>query len=197
MRGQRLLDAMDGIAILIDPDLRVLAYGEPNWTDFWRRNGGDPDRGDFRGTDITEAFSEGDVRATYRQVFHDVLKGRRRAMQIDYRCDAPDIHRQMRLSVTAVEGDNGERGLLYQSIVLLQEQRPPLDIFGGHSANSDAPFVKICAVCARLAWPEAQHARDQIWIEPQEYYRQGGLERVRLSHGFCPACYIKLNDEPD
>jgi hypothetical protein len=36
------------------------------------------------------------------------------------------------------------------------------------------------------------------WIEPQEYYRRGGAEVVRLSHGFCPECYRrKLHQDDD
>ncbi len=35
-----MLEAMDGIALLIGPDLVVRAIGLRNWNSFWDKNGG-------------------------------------------------------------------------------------------------------------------------------------------------------------
>lgn len=89
MDMQALLEAMDGIALLIDRNLRVTAVGRSNWDRFWKENGGAEGRHAVVGDDVTMSFSRGVVRDTYRKLLAEVLDTKRHAIRIDYRCDAP------------------------------------------------------------------------------------------------------------
>ena len=190
---QNLLDAMDGVCLLLDGELRILAVGWPNWDRFLRENDGpDYQREQVLGRRIHDFFTEGEVRDTYKRVFEHVLTGRRGELQVTYHCDAPQVERLMRLSVTRVEGERGA-ALLYQSTLLSATERPPMGLFGAPVRPSGQEnLLTICSICARVAWPEGAPAEAREWISPHEYYRRGGGEVAALSHGFCPKCFDDL-----
>jgi hypothetical protein len=194
---QAVLEAMDGIAIQIGSDLEVIAYGAANWNRFWQANGGAAGYPDPRGRPITEHFSSGEVRDTLERLFHDVVAQRRTALRFDYRCDAPEVRRDMRLSVTPVQVDGSVCGLLYQSITLSSLPRPAIGLFAAGVVGSDVTALKMCSICARLAWPPGDDSGPQGWVEALEYYRRGGEEVTLLSHGLCERCFDALNADVD
>lgn len=195
---QNLLDAMDGITLLLDGELRIAAVGWPNWNAFLRGNEGPSYApADILGKSIDGFFTVGEVRETYRRVFRKVLEGRKGELQVTYRCDAPDVQRLMRLSVTRLDGSGGAR-LLYQSVLLDALQRPPIGLFGVPVRSSgEEDLLTICSLCARVAWPKGVSEEEREWVEPPEYYRRGGEEVAELSHGFCKNCFGRLMAELD
>lgn len=193
-----MLEAMDGISMLIDRDLVVIGIGWRNWNSFWVKNSGGANSPTVMGREVTALFSEGEVRDTYRKLFSDIAAQRRGFFQLEFRCDSPTLRRSVRLSVTPVESCGELQGLLYQSSILAVEQRPAIPLFDAPVAGtSEPPIVRICSVCAKVHWPLADDASNAEWIEPQEYYRRGGSDRVLLSHGFCPPCYqaFEISDD--
>ena len=197
LNSQDMLEAMDGIALLIDPKLIVRHIGWGHWNDFWKKNGGGRDPLGILGRDITEFFSEGEVRDVYRTLFLDVATRARRKVKISYRCDSPILRRSMRLTVTAVPNGAATEYLLYQSTVLDVEQRPAIPLFGAPTGTFGPGAVKVCAVCAKVHWPTDGGAAGTEWIEPQDYYRRGGADVVLLSHGFCGPCQKVLLSEEE
>lgn len=197
MIAQDVLEAMDGVVLLLDRDLKIRAIGEKNWRGFWCSNSSlEPPQ--VLGTCILNGFSQGVVRDTYRELFEDVFHKRRDVVEFTYRCDAPDKERRMRLSVRRLTADDGEQYLLYQSTILSIKQRPPMPIFG---LRFDQPLkksdlIRICAVCAAVAWPVGADTANE-WITPEQFYARGGAEATQLTHGFCPGCYEKLMAEED
>jgi hypothetical protein len=190
VNSQDILEAMDGISLLIDRSLIVRQVGWRNWNSFWTKNGGAADTADVVGHDITDFFSEGEVRDTYRKLLLQLTERKRHLIQTDYRCDSPNLRRSMRLTVTPVQGSAEPEHLLYQSTILAVEQRPAIPLFDAPAVGSKWPdALKICSICAKVQWPVGSTAPDAEWIEPQEYYRCGGSEVVLLSHGFCLPCY--------
>jgi hypothetical protein len=89
---------MDGIALLMDRSLIVRRMGRRNWNSFWTKNGGAADTANVVGHDITDFFSEGEVRDTYRKLLLQITERKRHLIQTDYRCDSPTLRRSMRLS---------------------------------------------------------------------------------------------------
>jgi len=188
MNEQSLLDAMDGVALLLDRDLVIRRVGRPNWNRVWMENGGAPDHPDVTGQRLTDCISADEVKRTWEQVLDDVLQRRRPHVQLDYRCDAPDWKRYMRLAVTPVLTGGEVSYLLYQSSLLHEEPRAPVGYLASPAFWRDGlPLLRICSVCARVAWhPEG--ATGTRWLDAVEYYRAGGDDDVNLSHGFCPPC---------
>lgn len=199
---QRLLDSMDGVALILDANLLIVRIGDPNWSRFLDDNRGA--RGASAGASIEATigrpigtFFAGEIlQQTFSGLFRRVLDGRRDAIRLDYRCDAPDLRRDMRLAVTLLMARDGARQLLYQSIMLSTESRAPLPLFDADIATNEGPdILTLCAICARVAWPLGAPSGARDWIDPAEYYRRGGAETVSISHGFCEACHARLTEE--
>lgn len=200
---QSLLDAMDGIAMILDHELRITQVGAPNWQQFLDDNAlKDPASRDCSEQRVLNRpvahFIAGDaVRTTFTKLFNSVLSGTRPVVQIDYRCDAPKLRRDMRLSVRPITTNDDVSHLLYQSVVLSAQQRPEIPLFGVPVADQDdEDILTLCAICARVAWPIGAPTGEREWIEPVEYYRRGGGDIALISHGFCKDCFTRLQEEP-
>ncbi len=188
---------MDGIALVVGPDLRVRDVGWRNWNAFWRRNGGDGAL-DLAAREITDFFSAGEVRDTFRRLFADVLADRLKRIQLDYRCDSPSTKRQMRLAVTPVRAASGVAALLYQSIRISSAHRAAVPLADAEIvAEGERAAPKVCVICAKVAWPADPDPGAQRWIEPQDYYRRGGPDAPQVAHGFCRPCYRRVEREFD
>lgn len=185
---QSLLDAMDGVVLLLDRDLVIRRIGQPNWDRVWAENEGAVDYPEVTGRRLTDFISAGEVRDAWEQVLDDVLQHRRPHVELDYRCDAPERKRYMRLTVTPVLAGGDIGHLLYQSTLLHEEPRAPVGYLASQSLwRHGLPLLTICSVCARVAWrPEG--ASTIQWLDAVQYYRAGGDDEVNLSHGLCPAC---------
>lgn len=179
---QTLLDAMDGIALMLDRDLRVVAGGWRNWTAFWAANGGAPGAGLPLGQDLTLAFPAGPVRAAFRLALSGIATGERPALRLGFRCDSPRVQRDMRLSVTRC----GSSGLLYHSVLLAERPWPrPLALV------PPAPVPR-CTLCGRThAAPEADAGQPQIegldWVPPASPEPAPAAEP-----DLCPRCHLAL-----
>src|SRR4051794_31714115 len=73
--------------------------------------------------------------------------------------------------------------------------RPPLNGFDfgalmmALKGKPDLPIVALCSYCQRLRRPGAgDDASDDDWVAAETYYRLGGTNRVRISHGLCADC---------
>lgn len=199
---QSLLDAMDGIAMILDRELRVTLIGGPNWQkSIDDGSSHDPAarklaKGNVLGQPVTEFFAGHVVRTTYAELFNKVISGMRPVVRIDYRCDAPTERRDMRLSVRPIVTAGAVSHLLYQSITLSAQRRPAIALFSAAVADHDADdILTLCAICARVAWPIGATTNTREWIEPTEFYRRGGGEVALISHGFCRDCFTRLQDE--
>ncbi len=190
--AQTLLNAMDGICYLADAEGRILAVGEPSWTAFLRASSA-PAWGEGRviGRNLFEAMASAEVRAIYRDIHEAVLTGSRPHVCFELRCDAPDVRRMLRMSISAVGDAGGPRAVLYQSQLLSAVTRPWMSLFDPARivelvrAEAGLPIVTVCSFCQRAASP----ADDGVeWLDAEDYYRLGGASDVRVSHGACPDC---------
>lgn len=199
--NQNLLDAMDGIAMILDHELHIVRIGEPNWQQFLDNNP-PPDstarlsKESVLNRPVTQFIAGDPVRSTFAHLFNTVLSGSRPVVRIDYRCDAPTLRRDMRLSVRPIMTGGDVRYLLYQSVTLSVQQRPAIPLFGAPVSDQSAEDIPtLCAICARVAWPISAPIGAREWIDPIEYYRRGGGDAALISHGFCEACFARFQDE--
>jgi hypothetical protein len=147
------------------------------------------------GTSLFAAISGDPLREAYRQMHAAVASGRRDASGFQYRCDSPAVERYMRMSIRPVTAGSL---VLYQSQILAEIPRPPINLFGhewraaGRPGLSPDMIVELCSFCHRVVWPIGAQGPDQRWISPTEYYRLGGPADIAVSHGICLDCYAKV-----
>ena len=198
---QSLLDAIDGVAMILDHELRISQIGQPNWQRFLEDNppldlaAYNRAKQSVIGRPVTEFFAGDTGRSTFADLFKSVLSGTRSVVQTDYRCDAPKLRRDMRLSVSPITTAGEVNHLLYQSVMLSVQERPAIPLFGVPVTDQDAEdILTLCAICARVAWPIGAPRGAREWIEPTEYYRRDGGDVAVVSHGFCEDCYARLQE---
>lgn len=185
-----MLDALDGTAYATDPEGRLVSVGPTGWDSFARENaGGGLGEPHPIGKRIADSISGQKVRAFYQSAHEVALSGRRR-IAFEFRCDAPDVERRMRMAISPLRLGQNTIGVLYQSTILSERSRPPLRYLEAAAAleqykEDAAPLIAICSFCAKIDWPAGSKGP---WVEPEIYYQRGGLSRVRLSHGVCPGC---------
>lgn len=192
--SEALLDAMEGIAYLVDDKGLIQAVGGRRWKSFACENGAEA---------LAEppavvrrpilGFVQGDeVRRSYARFLQTLRDGRREAVRFSYRCDAPETRREMRMCISAVRAGDKLTGFLFQSLVLTEESRPPVDLFDPEvikaevAAQARLPIVHMCSYCQRVRSDCSDG--EQEWVTAEAYYGGGGTSRVRISHGICPEC---------
>jgi hypothetical protein len=199
---QNLLDAMDGIAMILDAELRIIRVGGPNWQKFFDDNPPQSLTVCNRSADsmlnrpVTQFFAGDALRKTFTDLFNSVISGTRSLVLVDFRCDAPTLRRDMRLSVRPITTKGQARYVLYQSIMVSVQPRPAIPLFSAAVADQDVDHIlTLCAICARVAWPIGAPTGAREWIEPPEFYVRGGGDVSLISHGFCEDCFARLQAE--
>lgn len=187
-----LLDAVDGIAYAVDAQNRIVAVGRRRWDRFAAETGAPELRADnVVGRNLFDFVSAPDVRQAYQQMADRVgSTGEPAAVAVHY--DSPGIARHLRLSIAPLRLEGDQPALLFQAQMIGEAKRPRLDIFDFEAVLSalkqetDLPIVMLCSFCHRLRRPGSEEEED--WITAREYYRHGGTNRVRISHGLCADC---------
>ncbi len=189
---EKLLDAVDGVAYAVDANDRIIAVGRRAWDRFAPENGAPEQRAaGIVGRHLFEFVSEPELQQSYRALADKVISTGEPAV-IAARCDSPGAVREVRLSIGRLPlRDNGP-GLLFQARIVTRAARPPLDVFDLRALLSvlgqqaDLPIVTMCSFCQQLRRPGSRD--DDDWVSAEEYYRLGGVSRVRISHGMCADC---------
>jgi len=157
---QNILDAMDGIAMILDDQLRITNVGQPNWRRSFEDNAPHEPRSrnvaaeNVLDRSFIEFIAGETVRETVAALFNSVLHGARAMVNFDYRCDVPNTRRDMHLSVRRILTDCDTRYLLYQSVMISDQQRPAIPLFGAPVADHCGDdILTLCTICARVAWP--------------------------------------------
>ena len=195
-----LLDAMDGIAYIVDADGTILDVGQKSWTEFARQNGSADWNGrSMIGRSLFAMIDGPEVREIQRSLHERVYRGEGNHVTYEFRCDAPDAERHMRMSMCAIMDDDAVAGVLYQSQILSEVSRIPLPLFSSESRIArfndyrDDQIAALCSYCNDVGWPVgAVRNEDRICISAYEYYRRGGPADVVVSHGVCPPCFERL-----
>ncbi len=198
---QAFLNALDGVAYLVDGDGRILEVGEPAWSGSLRRYGA-PSGGvrAIIGQCLFDAIHGAEVRCAYQALHRAVLGGERPFVAFEMRCDAPDVRRLLRMSITAPHEPLAPPAVLYQSQLLSAVSRPRVSLFDPQSIvehvrlDAGLPIVRISSFFHRVAWPVQAPTG---WTAAEDYYRLGGPADVRTRHGGCPDCADRVFQRPD
>lgn len=189
---QSLLDAMEGIAFVVDRSGLVVAAGSRNWNAFARSNGApELDASAVVGRALFDFVSGGDVRRKLGTLMTRIAADPNGSTVIPFRCDSPGVRRNLRQSIRPIVHDERCTGFVFQSIELEARERPPIDLFDfraiARRAEREAslPVVVMCSWCQRVRFPPIT---DGDWYDAEAYYGAGGGSEVSLSHSICDRC---------
>jgi hypothetical protein len=196
---QQLLDAVDGVTYLVDASGIIRAIGAISWKYFATQNDApELTANSVIGTSVFAGIDGVDVREACERLHDSVCQRQRPVITYEYRCDAPDVERRMRMSISPVTGQANAVMALYQSQLLAEAPRLPLGLMSmkhraaATGAQSLDEQVALCSFCHDVAWPIGARQENQIWIAIEDYYRRGGLSEVVVSHGICPRCVERI-----
>jgi hypothetical protein len=193
---EALLQAIAGIAYVVDRDGIILALSRGPFMEDVRLPGAAASG--YRHANGLSLFSiiQGDqVRQGYRSMHDAAWSGRFDAFGFAYRCDAPDVERNMFMSISRIAEGTITVAVLYQSIVVSELRRPPVPLFAfealGEPAASADRIVTLCSYCQKVKWPVRGEELPE-WIEAVEFYRRGGRTDAVVSHGICYVCLEQI-----
>jgi len=190
-----ILDAVDGIAYAIDLNYRISAVGRTRWNEFATNNDA-PELGaaSMLGQNLFDFIQGDDVREIYRRFIEKTMETLQ-PVALATRCDSPSVRRELRLAIAPLRTAGIVRGVLFQSLAVDEQVRPPIDLFDFKALMDFAdeqrllPLVTLCSFCARVK--QATSSAGNAWITAEEYYQLGGTSKVRISHGLCSECHRK------
>lgn len=187
---QAVVDALDGVAYLAtaggDVVLASTLHAEP-----------DMPAAPLVGSNLFAVILGDEVRDAYRRLHDRALADPSAVVAFEFRCDAPQVKRCMRMSVRAFRSPRHEPLVLYQSLILSAVHRPWISLFEAERlleqvrAEGGLPIVRLCSFCQRVDGGAASTRGP--WLEAEDYYRSGGASDVRTSHGVCPECSDRLD----
>jgi hypothetical protein len=186
------LDTLDGLAFATDRNGIIRAVGANNWDVFSYENDTPELRSDtVIGRDLFSFIKGAQVQDQFKRIMQQVSQDPDWCWVLRNRCDAPDRKRIMRQSIRPVFSADACTGFVFQSVELMSQQRPRIDLFDFRAIqqkaqdNPDLPVVTMCSWCQRVRFAPVS---GDAWIEAEDYYAAGGSSNVRLSHGLCPDC---------
>ena len=189
------LEALDGVTYVTDTEGVVRLLGVTGWCHFAAANDGlELTPVAVLGMSLFDMIAGEEVRDAYRAMHDTVVGGVRPRVCFTFRCDAPDVERWMRMSISLVRGER-DVGVLYQSQLLRSEVRPSVALFSRElileqlKGEAGRPIVAICSYCQRVAEGDGETRR---WMDAATYYRRGGGSDVRVSHGVCDGCMANV-----
>ncbi|WP_147361488.1 hypothetical protein [Dichotomicrobium thermohalophilum] len=95
------------------------------------------------------------------------------------------------MSISSICRDGVLIGYLFHSQLIAETERPRVTLMDrdallrSYRAQASLPTLQVCSLCLKVLM---ENADGGLWCEPEEYYRRGGTDAVRLSHGLCPVC---------
>jgi hypothetical protein len=168
----------------VDPDGRI-CYVNDNWLAFAAENEWPVAASDVVGTRLVDAISDPETQHLY-QLLQQRVRAGGGPVQFQYRCDAPDCRRLLRMEMR-YEKDWG--ALEFRSRVLLIERREPVRLLRADRATRGSSPLPICGWCKAVwvgsGWLEVEQAVLRLRL-----FADDALPR--LSHGICPTCSERL-----
>jgi hypothetical protein len=196
---QVLLEAVEGTAYVVNKEGVIIAVGFGNWDKFASENGA----ADLHGTSVLgrslyDFITGSDVQESCKLFIQSVIEQKEEKISFMTRCDAPEVQRDMRLSISAIKKNDEVVAVLFQSLVVKEQDRPRINLFDPEKILAmakippDALITTICSYCHDVVFDNGRGVSLKRWIKPEEYYRAGGSSDVWMSHGICPSCHERL-----
>jgi hypothetical protein len=190
-----LLDSLDGVSYVVDQTGVILALGRSHWNRFAKANGGKRlTPSNVTGSNLFDAITDNGIRDEQRALHAAVVFGRRPSISFQFRCDAPDTLRLMRMCLSPILISGEVRAIIYQSQTLAEERRRRVHLFDPRYRldNHEEAAATVCTYCHLVAWPPGTDLTTATWIDPPEFYSRGGSPDVPVRQGVCRSCHDRL-----
>lgn len=144
---------------------------------------------DFVGQSLWDHVSDAPTREIYRHAFRRV-RDRGTALRLPFRCDAPEVRREMQLVISPGDGP-GALAILARTLRVVY--RAPIALLR-HDLERRGDVLRICGWCKAVWAPDLGR-----WLELEEAAAQvdlfGSGWAPPLSHGICPDCSVAVRRE--
>lgn len=174
--AEALLEAIDGVAYVVNGEGLILGLSRgPALAAGGSGSLGPWDSGRAIGKDLFSMMRGAEVRESHQTLHRAVCSGDHLGVGFEYRCDAPETERRMRMSLSLIRIDATPVAVLCQSTILSETPKVPLPLFAADLLAARGPaserIVTLCADCRKVAWPVTQATEGRAWIEAVETMR--------------------------
>lgn len=162
----------------------VIDHVNAAWNEFAIENSGKEYLADYVVGKKLWDFITGAEARFLSQKLAERVRQTRKALQVPFRCDAPDLRRYMTMAIVPKE----RNGLSFVCDVVRRESREPISILDPTRLKSDQ-FLMMCSWCKRIEV-------DKVWHEIEDGITALGLFEVdevpQISHTMCQSCLERL-----
>lgn len=126
-------------------------------------------------------YISGNITKQFWQTFLKKARTAQEALQLDYRCDSPNLRRFMRIKV--YRGDN--EALCFES-TLMRTEPISVSIHFKRSQQRDADTKIRCSFCNNILYKS-------IWVEAESLVSGKHSVTLDVIYGICPECQSALD----
>ena len=175
---------VEALSYAIDDEDRLIRVDEGFYR-FAEENGWDG-AGDSLGRSLWDFVAGAEVKKLQRLLLRRLREGLR-AVELPFRCDGPDVAREMDIRIAA---DRSGRVVLFSARLREEEERgAPQPLLDPEAPREEGDFLTMCAWCDRFLvdgeWVEVEVAAKRL-----ELFRRSRMPM--LDHGICPECAGQL-----
>jgi hypothetical protein len=159
----------------------VLVEVNDAWRTFARENDGGDLEEEVIGTWLWQHLAGLEVKHLFRILLEKVRENREPVM-VPFRCDAPELRREMMLEMTPLEAD----AVRFSSWIVEEVHRPRVELLDANRAPSPDELIRMCAWCKRVGVKEGEWRELEDAVLEAELFHQDPLPKI--THGVCPEC---------
>ena len=166
----------------------IIVYLSDNWDQFAKKNKGDKLVGGvLLNKSLYDSIADWRCQHLYKLLINRALL-LHQTVKFPYRCDSPEFRRFMTMEITQLENSITE----FRSCVVREEAREPQLLLDPYIPRS-SEFLLICSWCNKVNISKGS------WLEIEDAVKKAGLFDTELlpnlTHGVCPACFQKIQNE--
>ena len=127
-------------------------------------------------------FIEGTETKQFYEIILRTIRTKNIAVQLPFRCDAPDKRRYLELSITPVQQGNIE----FASNIILEELRDTVEVLESGIPRSEE-LIKMCSMCKKIELSENTWVEAEAAVVSLRLFEKNKLPQI--SHGLCIECF--------
>jgi len=159
----------------------VITAVNQEWRVFARENDGGDLEGTVLGTWLWQHLAGMEVKHLYR-VLVEKVRVTRRPVRVPFRCDAPELRRDMVLELEPLAED----AIRFSSWVVEERERPRVRLLEAGRPEDSGHTLFMCAWCKRIRTDEGTWVELEDALGEGDVFDQGPLPKI--THAVCQDC---------